>query len=192
MTITYQDGTTVTWRGPAHGKGWTAEADYEDESPSGPGTAWGQRLSTWDRTMRDEIFGGGFSEDRGVLLGQDGQLSYARSIGNFGSLIWAQGPEMGWVDLDPCSQWPASPTSAELRAGTVCQVLTIDGHPVVTAEYRFDQTLHPDRTPESPTTTVFTVRPDGVAVRLWLSRADGVPTLSSEDLARAALTLPPP
>ncbi|PPK98340.1 hypothetical protein CLV92_10135 [Kineococcus xinjiangensis] len=191
MAITDQDGTTVTWRGPARGEGWTVEPDRTEELYWYPAPA-GEQLNTWDRTLRDEIFGGGYHEELGVRLGPDGQLSYARSIGNFGSLIWAQGPELTWLDLDPCSQWPSSPLSEEPHTRAVCRVLTVDGHPVVAAEHRPDLTVHPDGTLHLPETTVFTVRPDGVAVRIEQRSGMGEPTRSSEDLARAALTLPPP
>ncbi|GAA4975646.1 hypothetical protein [Kineococcus glutinatus] len=187
MTITYQDGTTVTWRGPTRGEGWTVEPDRIEEVPGSPALT-SERLNTWDRTMRDEIFAGGYDEELGIDLGPDGHLSYARSTGVYSSLIWAQGPELTWLDLDPCSQWPASATLELPPGGAVCRVLTIDGHPVVAAE----QPVQEIDGMGTGGNTVFSVRPDGVAVVLGQSSVHGEPVLTSEDLARAALTLPPP
>ncbi|GAB3271579.1 hypothetical protein GCM10027586_21050 [Kineococcus gypseus] len=170
VAVTYQDGTNVTWPGPARGGAWATGAQF-DEVPG--------ELSTWDRQVREATFGGGWNEELGVHLGDDGQISYARSTGVFDSFVWAPGPQLSGLQLDPCSQWPTSPALKEPPAGQVCRVLSVQGHPVVAAE-------------GAGIVTVFTVRADGVAVHLEERNADGEPVRSAEELAAASLTLPAP
>ncbi|WP_104435649.1 hypothetical protein [Kineococcus xinjiangensis] len=197
MTITYQDGTTVTWPGPTQGEGWTVGPDgldapsYDPEDPGqttngDPATEQGQRLGAWDDRVRARIAGLGYNEELWMRPRPDGQFSFADSVGLHGSFTWAQGPELTRLDLDPCSHWPASSALEQPLGGGTCRVLMIDGHPVVTSERPFDETSR------SALTSVFTVRPDGVAVSLVQPSLEREPTLTREDLARAALTLPAP
>lgn len=172
-TVVYQDGRTVQWRGPARGEAWTADVHLEAEVAT-------ERAKAWEQAVRELLPMSGWSEELGLVVGDDGEVVYSRFAGVFASAWWAQGPDVGWADIDPCSDWPETAQLSDLEEGVSCRVLFLDGHPVVASEGLSGA-------------AVFTVRPDGVAVMLghWAVDPEGTP-VATEELARAALDMPAP
>ncbi len=175
VTVTYQDGTTVTWPGPRSGKQWVA-----DPRP-GSAEAASPRLRGWEREVHDRLPWNGSPEAFGLAHSGSGPVSYAWFSGGSVSALWAQGPLVSTaLGPDPCSHWPSSPQQRNGRAG--CRVVQVEGrsgsHPVVVHE-------------RGALTEVFSVRGDGTVVALSFQPEPFETTaMTGEMLARIALGLP--
>ncbi len=176
MSVTYQDGTTVTWRGPRSGGRWVPDAVPGSAVSASP------RLRAWEKAVQELLPWQGAPQVFGLGRDPRGDLTYVWFSHPDASALWSRGPEVATaLPPDPCSSWPRSNSLRSTPEGGTCRVVSVaersGAHPVVVRE-------------DAGRIDAFSVRRDGTAVALGYQPGRGDRKLSAAELAELALGLP--